>query len=90
MYTKMTDKSAFVFPTSECILNYQGLVWYVPPRHAGEPGRGVLLSKETTVKSRAYIPVKIVLTPVTLAEDVFVLPAQALVYLFFALGHPTV
>jgi hypothetical protein len=90
MDIKMTDKSALLFPPYECVLNYQGLLWYVPPRHAGEPARGALLSKETTKNSRAYIPVKIALTPVTIVEDVFVLPATALVYLLFAIGNPTV
>jgi hypothetical protein len=90
MNVKMTDKSEFLFPPSECVLNYKGLVWYVPPHHVGEPGRGVLLSKETTKNSRAYLPVKIALTPVTLVQDVVVVPTLALVYLFFAIGNPTV
>jgi hypothetical protein len=90
MDVNMTDKSELLFPPFECVLNYKGLIWYVPPHHVGEPGRGVQLSKETTKNSRAYIPAKIALTPVTLVEDVFVVPAQALVYLFFAIGNPTV
>ncbi len=59
----------FEFPATECLLPGENWGWYVPPRRAGEPGQIAALAKNSVTHPVAFVPVKVVLTPVTIIFD---------------------